>query len=134
MKLINYLFIFIFLSFSPSLADNPTGFKAWKDIFKKTAIENNVSEKKGFASEDWWEGAGAWDHYCTSICTICTIYFSSKRAEEWQPFSLEQERYHRSAGVKTTDFFLKNSNNKNSKQNPKQKILCQQTKFQNLFL
>ena len=78
------------------------------DKYWKENPQNNVSEKKGFASEDWWEGAGAWDHYCTSICTICTIctiYFSSKRAEEWQPFSLEQERYHRSAGA--TDFFKK---------------------------
>ena len=45
MKLINYLFIFIFLNFTPSMSDNPTGFKAWKDNFKKTAIENNVSEE-----------------------------------------------------------------------------------------
>ena len=45
MKLINYLFIFIFLSFTPSMSENPTGFKTWKDSFKKTAIENNISEK-----------------------------------------------------------------------------------------
>ena len=45
MKLINYLFIFIFLSFTPSMSENPTGFKTWKDSFKKTAIENNVSEE-----------------------------------------------------------------------------------------
>ena len=45
MKLINYLFIFIFLSFTPSMSENPTGFKAWKDSFKKIAIENNVSEE-----------------------------------------------------------------------------------------
>jgi len=45
MKLINYLFIFIFLSFTPSMSENPTGFKEWKDSFKKTAIENNVSEE-----------------------------------------------------------------------------------------
>jgi len=45
MKLINYLFILIFLSFTPSMSENPTGFKAWKDSFKKTAIENNVSEE-----------------------------------------------------------------------------------------
>ena len=45
MKLINYLFIFIFLSFTPSMSENPTGFKAWKDSFKKTAIENNISEE-----------------------------------------------------------------------------------------
>ena len=45
MKLINYLFIFIFLSFTPSMSENPTGFKVWKDSFKKIAIENNVSEE-----------------------------------------------------------------------------------------
>ena len=45
MKLINYLFIFIFSTFTPSMSDNPTGFKAWKDSFKNTAIENNVSEE-----------------------------------------------------------------------------------------
>jgi len=45
MKLINYLFIFILLSFTPSMSENPNGFKVWKDNFKKTAIENNVSEK-----------------------------------------------------------------------------------------
>ena len=45
MKLINYLFIILFLSFTPSMSENPTGFTAWKDSFKKTAIENNVSEE-----------------------------------------------------------------------------------------
>ena len=45
MKLINYLFIFIFLSFTSSMSENPTGFKAWKENFKKMAIENNISEE-----------------------------------------------------------------------------------------
>ena len=45
MKLINYLFIFIFLSFTSSMSENPTGFKEWKDSFKKTAIENNILEE-----------------------------------------------------------------------------------------
>ena len=27
------------------MSENPTGFKAWKDSFKKTAIENNISEQ-----------------------------------------------------------------------------------------
>ena len=45
MKLINYIFIIIILSFTPSMSENPTGFKAWKYSFKKTAIENNVSEE-----------------------------------------------------------------------------------------
>ena len=45
MKLINYLFIFIFLSFTPSFSENPTGFNAWKESFKKTALENDISEE-----------------------------------------------------------------------------------------
>jgi len=45
MKLINYLFIFIFLSFTPSLSENPSGFLNWKENFKQIAISNNVSEK-----------------------------------------------------------------------------------------
>ena len=44
MKLINYLFIFIFLGFTPSMSENPIGFKAWKDSFKKIALKNNISE------------------------------------------------------------------------------------------
>jgi membrane-bound lytic murein transglycosylase B len=45
MKLIKYLFIFIILSSTPSMSENPTGFNTWKNSFKKTAIENNISEK-----------------------------------------------------------------------------------------
>src|SRR5210317_2140398 len=45
MKLINYLFIFIFLSFTPSFSENPTGFNAWKESFKKTALKNDISEE-----------------------------------------------------------------------------------------
>ena len=45
MKLINYLFIIIFFSFTPSFSENPTGFNAWKESFKKTALENDISEE-----------------------------------------------------------------------------------------
>ena len=45
MKLINYLFIFMFLSFTPSMSENPIRFETWKNNFKKTAIENNISEE-----------------------------------------------------------------------------------------
>ena len=44
MKLINYLFIIIFFSFTPSFSENPTGFNAWKESFKKTALANDISE------------------------------------------------------------------------------------------
>ena len=45
MKLINYIFIFIILSFAQSSADNQTGFLIWKENFKKVALQNNISEK-----------------------------------------------------------------------------------------
>jgi len=45
MKLINYSFIFIFLFFTPSLSENPSGFLTWKENFKKVALSNNISEK-----------------------------------------------------------------------------------------
>ena len=45
MKLINYIFIFIILSFTPSLADNQTGFLVWKENFRQVALDNNISEK-----------------------------------------------------------------------------------------
>ena len=45
MKLVNYSFIFIFLFFTSSLSDNPSGFLTWKENFKKVALLNNISEK-----------------------------------------------------------------------------------------
>jgi len=45
MKLANYSFIFIFLFFTPSLSENPSGFLTWKENFKKVALSNNISEK-----------------------------------------------------------------------------------------
>ena len=45
MKVINYILIFIILSFAPSFADNQSDFLAWKEKFKKVALQNNISEK-----------------------------------------------------------------------------------------
>jgi membrane-bound lytic murein transglycosylase B len=45
MKLVNYIFIFLFISFTPSLSENPSGFLTWKKNFKKIALSNNISEK-----------------------------------------------------------------------------------------
>ena len=45
MKLINYILIFIIISFAPSFADNQSDFLAWKEKFKKVALLNNISEK-----------------------------------------------------------------------------------------
>ena len=45
MRLINYLFLFIFLSFTPSMSENPTGFEDWKNSFRNIALENNISRE-----------------------------------------------------------------------------------------
>jgi membrane-bound lytic murein transglycosylase B len=45
MKLVNYIFIFIIFSCMPSLSDNQNDFLYWKENFKKTALQNNISEK-----------------------------------------------------------------------------------------
>ena len=45
MKLVNYSFILIFLFFTSSLSENPSGFLTWKENFKKVALSNNISEK-----------------------------------------------------------------------------------------
>jgi membrane-bound lytic murein transglycosylase B len=45
MRLINYILIFIILSFTSSLADNQAGFLAWKKNFKKIALQNDISER-----------------------------------------------------------------------------------------
>ena len=45
MKLVNYIILLIILSFIPSLADTQSSFLAWKENFKKIALQNNVSEK-----------------------------------------------------------------------------------------
>ena len=45
MKVINYILIFIILSFASSFADNHSDFLVWKENFKKVALQNDISEK-----------------------------------------------------------------------------------------
>ena len=45
MKLVNYLLIFIFFIFTPSLSENPSGFLTWKENFKNVALKNDISEE-----------------------------------------------------------------------------------------
>ena len=45
MKLISYLFIFTFFTFTASLSDNQTDFLNWKKSFKQIALQNDISEK-----------------------------------------------------------------------------------------
>ncbi|WP_435098557.1 lytic transglycosylase domain-containing protein [Candidatus Pelagibacter bacterium nBUS_27] len=45
MKLVKYIFICIIFICSSSFAENLSGFLTWKKNFKKTALQNNISEK-----------------------------------------------------------------------------------------
>ncbi len=45
MKLVNYIILFIILNCTTSLADIQSSFLAWKENFKKNALQNNISEK-----------------------------------------------------------------------------------------
>ncbi len=45
MKLVKYIFICIIFICSSSFAENPSGFLTWKINFKKTALQNDISEK-----------------------------------------------------------------------------------------
>ena len=44
MRLINYLLIILFFTFSSVLSDDQQSFIQWKNNFKKIALQNNISE------------------------------------------------------------------------------------------
>ena len=45
MKLIRFVFIFVFFILTSAISDNQTNFENWKENFKKKALKNNISEK-----------------------------------------------------------------------------------------
>ena len=45
MRLINYLLIILFFTFSSVLSDDQSNFNQWKNNFKKIALQNNISEE-----------------------------------------------------------------------------------------
>ena len=44
MRLINYLLIILFFTFTSVLSDDQQSFIQWKNNFKKIALQNNISE------------------------------------------------------------------------------------------
>ena len=44
MRLINYLLIILFFTFSSVLSNDQQSFNQWKNNFKKIALQNNISE------------------------------------------------------------------------------------------
>ena len=45
MKLVRFIFIFVFFVFTSVISDDEAGFEKWKIDFKKTALQNNISEQ-----------------------------------------------------------------------------------------
>jgi membrane-bound lytic murein transglycosylase B len=45
MKIINYTLLIFFFSFTSVFSDNELDFQKWKNSFKKTALQNNISEE-----------------------------------------------------------------------------------------
>ena len=45
MRLINYLLIILFFTFSSVLSNDQQSFNQWKNNFKKIALQNNISEE-----------------------------------------------------------------------------------------
>ena len=45
MKLIKFIFIFVFFVVTSVISDDEANFEKWKINFKKTALENSISEQ-----------------------------------------------------------------------------------------
>ena len=85
MKLINYIFIFIILSFTQSLADNQSGFIVWKKNFKKVALQNNISEKpfnKVMANVKFLPNVIKYDRYQPEFYEDTKTYISKRTSSK----------------------------------------------------
>jgi membrane-bound lytic murein transglycosylase B len=99
MKLANYLLIFIFLISTSSLSENPTGFLAWKNDFRKIALENNISENtfdKVMANIKFLPNVIKYDRYQPEFYEDTKTYISKRTSSKKV-----------SKGV---DFYKKNTN------------------------
>jgi len=106
MKLANYLLIFIFLISTSSLSENPTGFLAWKNDFRKIALENNISEN-------------TFDKVMTNIKFLPNVI----KYDRYQPEFYEDTKTYISKRTsskkvsKGVDFYKKNTNLINTVEN-----------------
>ena len=106
MKLANYLLIFIFLISTSSLSENPTGFLAWKNDFRKIALENNISENtfdKVMANIKFLPNVIKYDRYQPEFYEDTKTYISKRTSSK-----------NVSKGV---DFYKKNTNLINTVEN-----------------
>jgi membrane-bound lytic murein transglycosylase B len=106
MKLANYLLIFIFLISTSSFSENPTGFFAWKNDFRKIALENNISENtfdKVMANIKFLPNVIKYDRYQPEFYEDTKTYISKRTSSKKV-----------SKGV---DFYKKNTNLINTVEN-----------------
>ena len=106
MKLANYSLIFIFLISTSSLSENPTGFLAWKNDFRKIALENNISENtfdKVMANIKFLPNVIKYDRYQPEFYEDTKTYISKRTSSKKV-----------SKGV---DFYKKNTNLINTVEN-----------------
>ena len=106
MKLANYLLIFIFLISTSSLSENPTGFLAWKNDFRKIALENNISKNtfdKVMANIKFLPNVIKYDRYQPEFYEDTKTYISKRTSSKKV-----------SKGV---DFYKKNTNLINTVEN-----------------
>ncbi|MDC0940646.1 lytic murein transglycosylase [Candidatus Pelagibacter sp.] len=85
MKLINYIFIFIILFFTSSLADNQTDFSTWKNNFKKIALQNDISEKtfdKVMANVKFLPNVIKYDRYQPEFYEDTKTYISKRTSSK----------------------------------------------------
>ena len=85
MKLINYIFIFVILSFIPSLAADQTGFLTWKENFKKVALQNDISEKtfdKVMANVKFLPNVIKYDRYQPEFYEDTKTYISKRTSSK----------------------------------------------------
>ncbi len=85
MKLINYIFIFVILSFVPSLAVDQTGFLTWKENFKKVALKNDISEKtfdKVMANVKFLPNVIKYDRYQPEFYEDTKTYISKRTSSK----------------------------------------------------
>ena len=85
MKLINYIFIIIILSFTSSLADNQASFLTWKKNFKKIALQNDISEKtfdKVMANVKFLPNVIKYDRYQPEFYEDTKTYISKRTSSK----------------------------------------------------
>ena len=85
MKLINYIFIFVILSFAPSLAVDQTSFLTWKENFKKVALQNDISEKtfdKVMANVKFLPNVIKYDRYQPEFYEDTKTYISKRTSSK----------------------------------------------------